>query len=256
MFLKSFIGGVVIATGLTLTATSLTITSAVAEQTPPKKPDVAEMLKRKMLQRPRTFRPRSYARQVYGSATVSREVKADLVVLNVGLKAKSDNAGNAVKALDAKKSSIIESIKASGFDVSNTDVSNLRVYGRTRSQYVNGVRQMVKSFDGSMSIEFTFKASDDVLADVAKIAGDRVSSINSMRFKFSKQAWDAAVTELKASALEKATQDAKTKAARQNRTLDVLTAKTVNDPYSRGLRGLSKRSVLLQVRARVTYQTK
>ena len=251
MFLRSFIGGVVIATGLTLTTTA-----TLAEQQVLKKPDIAEMLKRKMLQRSRTIRPRSYLRQVYGSATVAREVKADLVVLSVGLKAKSDSAGNAVKALDEKKKSIIEAIKTSGFDVSNVDVSNLRVYGRSRSQYVNGARQMVKSFDGTMSIEFTFKAGDDVLADVAKIAGDRVTSINSMRFKFSQQAWNNVVTELKASALEKATQDAKTKAERQNRSLSVLTRKSVNDPYGRGRRGSSKRSVFLQVRARVTYQTK
>jgi len=256
MFLKSFIGGVVIATGLTLTTASLSITSAAADQATLKKPDIAELLKRRMLNRPVRRPVGSYRRQVYGSASVSREVKADLVVLSVGLKTKGDNAGNTVKALDAQKKSIIDAIKSSGFDVSNVDVSNLRVYGRSRSQYVNGSRQMVKSFDGSMSITFTFKAGDDILSDVAKIAGDRVTSINSLRFKFSKQTWNSAVTELKASALEKATQDAKSKAETRNRTLGVLTSKSVNDPYGRGRRGSSMRSVFLKVRARVTYQTK
>ncbi len=247
MLLKSILGGVVIATGLTLTTTG-----AVAEQPVLKKPDIAEILKRKMLRKP----IRRYGRQVYGRANVSSELRADLVVLSVGIKANSDNAGNAVQALDAKKKAILDAIKSSGFEVSNAQVSNLRVYNRNRSSYVNGQRKNVASFEGSMSIEFVFQASDDVLADVAKIAGNRVTSINSMRYKFSKQAWDTAVTELKAKALDQATRQAKTKAQHQNRELGMLMSKTTTDPYNRGQRGATKRSMLLQVTARVTYQTK
>ena len=247
MLLKSFIAIGVIASSLTMTTTK-----AVAEQPAAKKPDIAEMLKRKMLRQP--IRNRRFARKVYGRARISREVQADLVVLSVGIKANGDNAGQSVSALEAKKKAVITAIETSGFKVSKSEVSGLRVFNRRRTQYVDGQRKTVRTFEGTMNIEFTFKASDNVLADVAKITGDRVTGINSLLFKFSTQAWNNITTELKAQALDKATQSAKAKAKRSNRTLGTLMAKTVNDPHNRGLRGSRKRTMLLQVNARVTYQ--
>ena len=252
MLLKSFIASSVLASSVLATGLTLSASGALAEQPVVKKPDIAEMLKRKMLKR----KPiRRYGRQIYGSARLTREVKADLVVLSVGIKADGENAGKAVSALDAKKKSILDAIKSSGFDVASGEVSALRVYNRNRSKYVNGQRTNVGTFQGSMSIEFTFKAGENVLADVAKIAGDRVTNINSMRYKFSKQAWDVAATELKAEAFEKATQNAKQKAEQRNATLGTLMTKTVNDPYRRSQRGLRKRTMQMRVNARVTYQS-
>ena len=175
-----------------------------------------------------------------------------LVTVNFDLSAQGSDAGKTISALAEKKDLLVKAAKGLNIAVLRTSTSSLNVRSRSvRSFTADGNRTNKNVFEGKMGVLFTFKAGEDVLVNIGKIADDRVSSVSRMQFSFSQGEWEKQSADLKKRAMAKARANAEDQAEQQGRTLKNMTRSSFREPRCR-TRNLQQ-LIDVQVTARVTY---
>lgn len=197
---------------------------------------------------------RRFGQRIYATGRAYKYLKADLVTVRLGISADGSDAGAAVSALTGTREKLLADIGAGGMKVVRSQISNLRVNARTRRNYVDGIRQTVKVYRGTLSVAVTFSASDNVMADIARISSDKINRIDSMRFSFSKLSWKKQTDALKQEALARAEAQAEDRAASRNRKLGQIMRRNVTVQFFNP-RGYNTRDVNIRASARVTYAT-
>jgi len=193
-----------------------------------------------------------YGRPIRSSGIINGTMKADLVTVNFDLSAQGSDAGKTISALAEKKDLLVKAAKELNIAVLRTSTSSLNVRSRSvRSFTADGNRTNKNVFKGKMGVLFTFKAGEDVLVNIGKIADDRVSSVSRMQFSFSQGEWEKQSADLKKRAMAKARANAEDQAEQQGRTLKNMTRSSFREPRRR-TRNLQQ-LIDVQVTARVTY---
>lgn len=237
-FTASFVAGAAVSSQL-----------AQAEQAPTVKLDLTQAIKKSL-----TTRRLGYARPVRGQASIVANLKADLVTVNFGLKATGGTAGETISALSGKKDELIAAAKAAGTETVEASTTAINVRARSMRRYsADGSQTRKDVFNGTLSVLITFKAGDDVLATIGKIASDKVSSVGQMQFSFSDEGWANQSKDLKQKAFDKARDNAVEQARRQGREITTVSRSHVNDP--RRPSRYRQRTVPVNIMATVSYNT-
>ncbi len=221
--------------------------SASAEQSPALQLDLRQAIKNSL----NPIRRLSHARPIRSTGTAVMILKADLVTVNFGISSLGENAGSAIGALSRQKDELIDAAKDLGVEVVNNSSTSLNVRSRRARSSFKKDNEPKKTFNGTMSVILTFKADNDILAQIGKIAGDRVTSVRSMQFSFSQSEWDKQISGLKKRALDMARSKAVEQATQQGRELKNVVRSNVNTP--RHSRHNRQQSIVVSVTARVSY---
>ena len=232
-----------------IAGSSVNMTVAKAEKLPTIKLNLADTIKKRM-----GTRRIGYARPIRASATIVTTLKADLVTVNFGLAAQGDDAGSTITALSEKRNALVKAAKWLGFDTVEDSVTALNVRSRSNRAFLNRGNGQKAGFTGTMAVLLTFKTGQNgegVLANIAKIAGDRVSRVGNMQFTFSEDDWEKQIAVLKKQALDKAHANAVEQASQQGRELKGIKNSQISNPR-RNTRS-RKQMVDVYITATVSY---
>ena len=228
---------------------SAPVQAASDAQAPAVKLDLREVIKKSL-----KTRRVGYARPVNGSATVTATLKADIVTVSFGLVGKGPDAGSAIEDLSKQKDNLVKSAKNLGFEIISAATTSLNVRARSVRGYASdGSRTSKNVFHGSLAVLLKFKASDNVLTDVARIADDRVNSVGRMVFSFSREKWQEVISTLKKQALEQARANASEQASLQGREVTTVIRSNVRPP--RRPRGNPQQMIDIHVTASASFNT-